>query len=123
MAAEDGITAPPTARPLSIARKLKAIPHGTRVEVIWVDASGDQIEDGQPKDLGALQLLRSVGYLTGADAEKLVTARNHSISDASYRDTESIPVVTLVKVRFLDDGTELVVAKWARRGWIKALLG
>jgi len=91
--------------------------------VVWVDASGCQVEDGEPKDLGGLQLLRSVGYLTGVDGEKLVTARNHSISDASYRDTESIPVVTLVRVRDLDAGAEILVGKWARRGWIKALLG
>lgn len=93
------------------------------MEIVWVDASQCEGEDEEPGKLGGLQLLRSIGYLSGVDEDAVVLARNASFMDPSQRGSETIPLVNVVRVYRLEPGLVAEAAKWHRRDWIKALLG
>lgn len=106
-----------------LSRWLRKLAPGTRVEVLWTDSSGCMEEDGEPGNLGGLHLLSSVGYVSGFTDGVLVTVRNRSLSDGTYRDTESVAVENLVAVSMLGptgDGAES--SRWVRRGWVRELM-
>lgn len=108
-----------------MARRVGALGVGTRVEVVWVDASGCQEEDGARGTLGALQLLRSVGYISAVSPDSLVTVRNESLVDETHRDTETIALVNIVRVERLVSSGEGAVEcrRWLRRPWVREAMG
>jgi hypothetical protein len=106
----------------SLARRLRLLPHGTRVELVWVDASGCQEEDGAPGELGGLQLLKSLGYISGVDGEKVVCVRNISLMDGTHRDSESVALDNVVRFEVLAVGERVEAKRWLRRKWIAEVL-
>jgi hypothetical protein len=106
----------------SFARQVRKLKAGDRVEVLWVDASGCQEEDGEAGSLGGLQLLRSIGFVSAVDGDSLVTVRDISLRDETHRDTETIAVVNIVRVEVLTGEPFAVAAKWMGRRWVRELL-